>query len=493
MMKENMESFYSKKTILITGCTGFLGKVMLEKLLYEVPSVEKVMLFVRAKKGEQPQDRVNKTIIQSRIFDRIRAIRPDFDTWILTKLVTIEGDLLAQKLGLQKKEIERLREEVEIVIHCAASLDFNEPFDQAFQHNVESTLDLFEMSKTFKKLVVFTHISTAYVGCNSHKRSKESQVMLRDSPADIERIVESWRRMAPHELRQIGNSVLKRNNYPNTYTYTKSLTEHLLVKTREHIPLVIMRPTIIGGSWKEPVEGWTDSSIAAGALFLASGVGFLKFFPCREDLVGDQVPVDIVSNATLIFTYQNAKQDRVTFCNVGSSARNPVTWGGVKAAVVPYWHRFPPEKAIAKAQFRGIPNMPMYYLQHWTRYQLPIEAYNLYARFISKDPNTKKKAEMMKKISLQQSKKVKILYPFTTQEWYFEDGNIQTATKALSKEDQEKYPCDITAVDWDKYFRAMCWGLATFVLKEKNRPHPSTLNIDWDASTPSQNGVYSKL
>lgn len=40
---------------------------------------------------------------------------------------------------------------------------------------------------------------------------------------------------------------------PNTYTYTKQLAEDLLVKESMGMPVAIVRPSIVGASWKEPV------------------------------------------------------------------------------------------------------------------------------------------------------------------------------------------------------------------------------------------------
>ena len=39
---------------------------------------------------------------------------------------------------------------------------------------------------------------------------------------------------------------------PNTYTYTKALAEHLLLEERGDTPVAIVRPSIVGASWKEP-------------------------------------------------------------------------------------------------------------------------------------------------------------------------------------------------------------------------------------------------
>ena len=42
------------------------------------------------------------------------------------------------------------------------------------------------------------------------------------------------------------------------------------------MPLVILRPSIIGAAWKEPIGGWIDTVSAAGVIYMATGVGLLK-------------------------------------------------------------------------------------------------------------------------------------------------------------------------------------------------------------------------
>lgn len=48
------------KTILITGGSGFLGKVLLEKILRKCPKVEKIILLMRSKKGKEPKQRLEE-------------------------------------------------------------------------------------------------------------------------------------------------------------------------------------------------------------------------------------------------------------------------------------------------------------------------------------------------------------------------------------------------------------------------------------------------
>lgn len=47
------------------------------------------------------------------------------------------------------------------------------------------------------------------------------------------------------------------------------------------------------------------------------GLGFLKFLPGRMELVGDQVPVDIVSNAILACACVNGNMDQYNIYHVG--------------------------------------------------------------------------------------------------------------------------------------------------------------------------------
>jgi len=46
-----MKQYYNGKRLLVTGTTGFLGKVLLEKILYSLPEVDLVYVLIRGKKG----------------------------------------------------------------------------------------------------------------------------------------------------------------------------------------------------------------------------------------------------------------------------------------------------------------------------------------------------------------------------------------------------------------------------------------------------------
>lgn len=46
-----VESFYKDKTILITGATGYLAKIILEKIIRSCSDFKKIYVLMRAKQG----------------------------------------------------------------------------------------------------------------------------------------------------------------------------------------------------------------------------------------------------------------------------------------------------------------------------------------------------------------------------------------------------------------------------------------------------------
>jgi len=56
--KSEIQSFYKDKTIFITGASGFMGKVLIEKLLYSCPDLNKIYILMRDKKGRSCDNRL---------------------------------------------------------------------------------------------------------------------------------------------------------------------------------------------------------------------------------------------------------------------------------------------------------------------------------------------------------------------------------------------------------------------------------------------------
>lgn len=60
MAPQSVAEFYANKTIFLTGATGFLGKVLVEKLLRSCPDVGKIYMLMRPKKGQSTKERLDE-------------------------------------------------------------------------------------------------------------------------------------------------------------------------------------------------------------------------------------------------------------------------------------------------------------------------------------------------------------------------------------------------------------------------------------------------
>ena len=60
----NVAEFYAGKNVFVTGGTGFIGKVLLEKLMRSCPDINAIYCLVRPKKGLTPWERLEQLFEQ---------------------------------------------------------------------------------------------------------------------------------------------------------------------------------------------------------------------------------------------------------------------------------------------------------------------------------------------------------------------------------------------------------------------------------------------
>lgn len=142
-------NFYRDQSVFITGATGFMGKVLVEKLLRSCSGVKHIYVLLRPKKGLDIRTRLQE-LLQVKIFDKIR----DCDPKALNKVMAIAGDITRPGLGISDQDLALLVRDVSIVFHSAATVKFDEPLKTSIEFNVLGTRRIIELCHKLPKIVV---------------------------------------------------------------------------------------------------------------------------------------------------------------------------------------------------------------------------------------------------------------------------------------------------------------------------------------------------
>ena len=473
----NMLEAYCGAGVLLTGCTGFLGKVVLEKLLWSLPQAGKVYVLIRSKKGTDISERLRKEVLESACFDRLRAQRPDFAGFVDTHIQAISGDLMREDLGLSSHDVALLTTQVNIVIHSAGTVDFNNRLDQIVQMNALGTLRLLELSKTFHSVKSFLYVSSAYANSDKFGRIEEKLYPMKQDP---NLTIKTIFKLSVEEIERMTPTII--GSFPNTYTFSKCLAEHLININRGNLPVVILRPSIIGSSWAEPMPGWVDTLSTCGAMYLLSGLGLFKVAQGNSSGIADIVPADLVANACITAAAKYVQTKELVVVHVGSSVLNPTTWGMAKDAMVAYWRKTPPEKAISSAELKTYANSLVYRTVSFVKRRLPYWFFKVYA-YASQNPKNIKNALLYKQALDRELTIAALFRHFTCNEWMFSSQRILEIANSMTKEEKQTFPIDITSISWKGYFTLYTYGIHKWILKEKVEPpvDPENLDINLDS------------
>ncbi|KAI5721941.1 hypothetical protein M8J76_001321 [Diaphorina citri] len=150
--EQKVDDFYRDGQILVTGGTGFMGKLLIDKLLRSFPDIGAIYIMVRDKKGSSPEERV-KNMLNSVIFDRLNKEVPDFRS----KIQVIPSNLESERLGLSEDSEQLIKSKVNIIFHCAASLRFDEALQKAIRANLYATKQMLNLAKECVNLKVRVH------------------------------------------------------------------------------------------------------------------------------------------------------------------------------------------------------------------------------------------------------------------------------------------------------------------------------------------------
>lgn len=183
---------------------------------------------------------------------------------------------------------QRICLEVTHIINCAACVAFDLPLVDAAIANVGSALNLIGFAKTCPNLQAMVTTSTSYV-----VPFTESTIPAAVAPLPYLSAV-LYQDILNGQVDEA--TILKQTSYPNTYTLTKCLAEHIYLSNKDMLPITIVRPSIISCAWRYPCPGWIDSKAAVAGFVALMGAGYLKVIDGKNESILDVVPVDVVAN-----------------------------------------------------------------------------------------------------------------------------------------------------------------------------------------------------
>uniref|UniRef100_A0A336KKV2 Fatty acyl-CoA reductase n=1 Tax=Culicoides sonorensis TaxID=179676 RepID=A0A336KKV2_CULSO len=287
--------FYANKDVLITGSTGFIGKVLIEKLLRSCSQINRIFILVRSKRGKSAVDRI-KEFQECPLFEKLLESNPK----ILDKLIPVIGDVLSLGLGLSNSD-KKLMENVSIIFHSAASVRFDDPLKEAILMNTRGTREMLEFAMTLEKLKVFLHVSTTY--CNADHRVIEEKIY--PPHADWRKTIEIAEKL-DSELLDILCPKYS-DNLPNTYIFTKGLSENACDDYKTKVPICIFRPAVVVGVMREPLPGWVANFNGPAGLLVGAGSGILRAFCCDINCPLYCTPADTCVNAIIVAAWKKAQ------------------------------------------------------------------------------------------------------------------------------------------------------------------------------------------
>jgi fatty acyl-CoA reductase len=473
-----MQERLAGKALLLTGASGFVGKALLAQVVRELPDTA-VTVLLRGDAGERLQNQV----LTSAPFEGLdgSAVR------------AISGDLGND--GLQ------ITGTYDVVIHCAASVSFEQAMDEALELNSKGPARLLQAIRDAGSDPYFIHVSTAYAAgqrtglvLERPSGTAPSEPWL-DLNAELDaakawrRDIEAESRLPVHqhrfvkqaqrdvgpaggpatgtraeilryawvrdELTERGRERARALGWSDTYGLSKAIGERTLIAADPH-HLTIVRPAIVESALHTPYPGWMESLKVADPILLGYGAGIIPGrFAASRAVRMDLIPVDFVANACLVAAAIPPANGTVRTMNVSTGMRNPLTIHDMAEVTTRYFRDRPipdedglpvdvPEwRLMSREQVMTALNRADAVLKKGRALvdRLPIPRSDDIELRLHKD---QRKVDRLRRLN-------EIYSPYGALDCVFDDRNTRELLDQLHPDDRERFGFDVDEIDWDHY------------------------------------------
>lgn len=369
------------KNLLLIGSTGFVGKVALSMLLDRYPQVGQVYVVVRPGMGNTAEDRFFTKVVTSRAFDPLRArYGADLMDFLRSKCTPIGGDIGRPLANFTDADFEAWDKAggLDVLINSAGLVSFTPSLESAVRINAQGAKNVMEAAR--KANAALLHVSTCFV-CGKrngavwedepivgyfprHEELRDDDFDARAEFEDCQRIIEQvreqsndrkhisqFRERAAAEMEESGRdpddvATLKLQvarqrkiwvhqrltelgmeraahwGWTNTYTYTKSLGEQLLL-SEPGVRTAIVRPAVVESALRYPMPGWNEGFNTTAPLSYLCLKGHRNLV-AQDDINLDIIPVDLIAAGMLSVAAALIDGTADTVYQLGTSGDNPV-------------------------------------------------------------------------------------------------------------------------------------------------------------------------
>lgn len=478
--------YFRNKSVLITGATGFLGKIMVEKILRVQPDVKRIYLPVRAADAAAARRRVETEVVGKELFGVLRDLR--------------------------------LADELNVIVNGAATTNFYERYDVALDVNVVGVRHMCDFARKCPNLEVLMHVSTAYVagekqGLVPERPFRDGETLREDGTSldidaelrlsrDLRKQMEADDTVDPKAQRKamkdLGLTRARHFGWPNTYVFTKSMGEMMLAQMMRggDVPIVIVRPSIITSVQNDPLPGWIEGTRTIDAILIGYAKQSLSCFLADLDLTMDVMPGDMVVNAMMAATVAHASSrsskpekkpppppqqphsvpDAPTVYHVSSSLRHPAPYAVLYRTGMRYFEEHPrvgPDgRTVRTRKVRFLGSIPAFHLFMVLKYRVPLELLRLLSilccglfGLAALYHDLARKYRFVMQL-------VDLYGPFSLFKGCFDDVNLNKLRLAMADGDHADvnvgglFNFDPKTLDWDDYFfKVHIPGVMKYVLK----------------------------
>ncbi|CAG9838752.1 unnamed protein product [Diabrotica balteata] len=372
------------------------------------------------------------------------------------KMIPIRGDVTEIDLGLCPDDRKMLIENVNIIYHTAASVRFDDFLKDAILINIRGTREVAKLALDTQNLDFFLHVSTTF--CNTDKVVVEEK--LYPPHGDWRSTITLAEECDEALLCALSEKYIR--PLPNTYTFAKSLAEHVVNDLCfGKIPVLIARPSVVVSTITEPIQGWNANFNGPVGLLVAGGKGILRTTFGNAVETSDYIPVDIAIKVILMATAkyggirgtENIEVLNLAQGNIGQLNLGELVQMGRKLILdTPFstimWY---PRFSVTNCWYN-------FYIQVLLFHMIPAFFVDLMLRLVGKKPMM---FSLQRKIYIANV----ILQPFVSFTWIFRNDKTMALRDSVT---EEEFTEDIN-MSMDRvydYFKKSKWGAALYILKE---------------------------